>query len=123
MPHYSAKNPLESEIRPRGYQEKDKAIFDVVPALIFYKDQENRYIWVNMTFAEFLGFPKEEIIGKSAFELFPAHADDYWNDDKEVIASGNAKRGMIKQLKNTGGIKWFRVDKAPLRDEGIRLSK
>jgi PAS domain S-box-containing protein len=89
-----------------------------VPASIFYKDKENRFIRVNKACTEFLGKPKEELEGKSCFEIFPRdHAEDFWRDDKAVMASEHAKRNIIEPVEILKGTMWVRTDKIPYRDE------
>lgn len=45
-------------------------ILDNTNDLFFYKDLEFNYIGCNKAFCEFVGKPKEEILGKNDFELF-----------------------------------------------------
>jgi PAS domain S-box-containing protein len=94
-----------------------QTIFDSVPALIFYKDTENRFLRVNKAAEELVGVPWERAKGKSAFELFPEEAEAYWRDDKEVMASGRAKKGIIEQIQTPKGKIWIQADKVPFRDE------
>jgi len=99
-------------------REELQIILDSVPALIFYKDKENRFIRVNRICAERLGRPKEKLEGKSCFEIFPPdQAEDYWGDDKEVMASGHPKRNIIEPVETSEGIRWVQTDKIPYRDE------
>jgi len=99
-------------------REELQIILDSVPALIFYKDKENRFIRVNRICAERLGRPKEKLEGKSCFEIFPPdQAEDYWRDDKEVMASGHPKRNIIEPVETSEGIRWVQTDKIPYRDE------
>jgi PAS domain S-box-containing protein len=95
-----------------------QVILDSVPALILYKDRENRFIRVNRTCAEMLGRPMEEIEGQSCFEIFPTdQAEAFWRDDKEVIASGHAKRNIIEPVETAEGTRWVQTDKIPYRNE------
>ena len=70
-------------------------MLDAAPFSIFYKDKENRFVRVNKTLEEITGLPKEYLIGKTAFELFPYEADAYWQDDLEVINTGQPKLHVI----------------------------
>ena len=92
-------------------------ILDASPTLIFYKDRENRFLRVNRAFAEITGTPKQEIEGKSLFDLYPRQrAEAYWKDDQEVIASGSPKFGIIERLESRAGERWVQTDKIPCRD-------
>ncbi len=92
-------------------------ILDSVPAMIFYKDKENRFIRTNKALAEAMGLPKKELDGKSVFDLYPAKADDYWKDDLEVMLSGNPKRNISETLETPEGVRWVQTDKIPYRDD------
>lgn len=101
----------------RKQREELQIIIDSSPAMIFYKDKENRFIQVNMTFAETTGLPKGEIEGKSCFDIFPHQAKNYWEDDKEVMASGRPKTNIIEMLETKRGTRWVQTDKIPYKDE------
>jgi len=98
-------------------REELQIILDSVPAMIFYKDKENRFVRVNKAFVETIKMPKERIEGNTCFELFPNQAEVYWKTDKEVIASGCPKRKIIEQFETAEGKKWFLKDKIPYRNE------
>jgi PAS domain S-box-containing protein len=91
-------------------------IFNSVPAMIFYKNKENRFIRVNNALALATGKPREKIEGKTAFEIYPDQADDYWKDDREVMSSGKPKRNIIEPFETDEGTGWVRTDKIPYRD-------
>jgi PAS domain S-box-containing protein len=99
-----------------------QTILDASPVMIFQKDCENRFINVNNAVAKFANMPKESIEGKSSFDFFPDRAQKYWQDDKEVIASGVAKKGIIEQIDTPSGRRWLRTDKIPSRDENGRIN-
>ncbi len=94
-----------------------QTIFDSVPASVFYKDKGNRLIRVNKTLADALGLPKEEIEGKSASEISPHEDEKYWEDDKEVMSSGKAKRNIVEPLVTPKGTRWLQTDKIPYKDD------
>ncbi|MCX5702194.1 MAG: diguanylate cyclase [Candidatus Omnitrophica bacterium] len=99
-------------------QEELQTIFDSVPAMIFYKDKQNRMLRVNNAFAKVMGRPKEEIEGKTCSELWSGEqAEKYFSDDKEVIESGLARLDIIERLETTGGVRWVCTQKIPYRDK------
>jgi PAS domain S-box-containing protein len=105
----------ESALRKR--EEELRVIFDSVPAMIFYKDRENRFIRVNQVVAQAIGVPREDIEGKTAFDVLPRHAEDYWCDDKEVMSTGLPKTNITQPLETPQEKRWLRTDKFPYRDE------
>ena len=103
-----ANEELQKEIAERKQAEKAlqrtkkelETIVDSVPALISYKDTNNRYIHINKTYAEAINLPRDHIEGKSAFDIASRRelAEKYWQDDKAVIASGVPKRNIIEPI-------------------------
>jgi diguanylate cyclase (GGDEF)-like protein/PAS domain S-box-containing protein len=102
-------------------QEELQIIMDSSPIMIFYKDLENKFIRVNKTLAGATGLPKEAMEEKTVFEIYPNQAKDYWEDDKEVIASGKPKIGIIEPIDTATGTRWVQTDKIPYRDMDGRI--
>ena len=102
-------------------QEEIQIILDASPIMIFYKDCENRFIRVNKRLAEVTGLPKEAMEGKTVFDIYPNQAKDYWEDDKEVIASGMPKNGIVEPVDTPTGPRWVQSDKIPYRDKDGRI--
>lgn len=96
-----------------------QTIFDSAPIMIFYKDNKNKMLRVNRTYAGIFGRSPEEIVGRTCFELFPEKdAVRYWEDDKRVISSGKPLLGILEEMEAPKGTKrWVRTDKVPYRDE------
>ncbi|MDE2388436.1 MAG: PAS domain S-box protein [Betaproteobacteria bacterium] len=95
-----------------------KTIVDTVPARIFWKDKESRYLGCNPIFAQDAGMPSPQgIIGKVDYELSwtKEQADHYRHDDQQVIGSGNSKLYYEEPLNNaTGETIWIETSKVPL---------
>jgi PAS domain S-box-containing protein len=98
-------------------QEEMEIILDSSPIMIFYKDRENKFIRVNKALAEATGLPKKVMEGKTVFEIYPNQTKNYWEDDKEVIASGKPKIGIIEPIDAATGTRWLQTDKIPYRDK------
>ncbi len=98
--------------------EELRVIIDSSRSMIYYKDKENRFILVNKAFTEIAGLPKEEVEGKTAFEIFPENARKYWDDDLEVISAKQKKIGILESLTTSRGeVVWLSTDKIPYLDE------
>jgi len=96
-----------------------RTIFDSVPAFIFYKDLDGRYIRVNKAMAEATGIPAEQYLGKTAHETSPALAHVYQANDEKVISTGEAQRGLVEPYNSPEGERWVLSDKIPyLNDDG-----
>ena len=101
----------------RQQQKEYRMIFDSVPALIWYKDTENRILRLNESAARYLGMRVKDVEGKSAYDLYPEFAAKYHEDDLEVIRSGQPKLGIIEQLETAGKKRWVHTDKFPYLNE------
>ena len=101
----------------RKYQQEQKVIFDSVPAMIWFKNTDNRILRLNKMAAEVLAISATEVEGKSTYDHYPAESAKYHADDLEVIRSGNPKFGIeeILHLEN-GEHRWVKTDKIPYRD-------
>lgn len=97
-----------------------QTIFDRVPAMIWYKDAENRVLRCNRAAAASLGMTVEQMEGRSTYDLFPDEAKKYHEDDLEVIRAGKPKLGIIEPLDQKGVKRWVQTDKIPHFDEAGR---
>ena len=112
---------MDDIIRTKEENEKinrdQDVILDHVPALVFFKDRDNRFTRVNKAFADFMGVQKKELEGKSAFDFYTKkQAESLWNDDREVIATGIPKKIIVELLwgKNKTGL--LQMEKVPHTD-------
>ncbi|NCC95201.1 MAG: PAS domain S-box protein, partial [Opitutae bacterium] len=99
-----------------------ETLLDAVPAMVFFKDPQNRFLQVNRAYAEAIGLPKEEIIGRAVSDFLAdaRRVEAYWQDDREVIESGRPKRN-ITAPHITDSRRWLRTEKLPVRDRDNRI--
>jgi PAS domain S-box-containing protein len=110
------RNRLEQQLK--NEREDQQIILDSIPAWIFYKDKENRFLRVNKAFCDVMGKSKELLEGVSLFDIFPKEqAEAYWKDDLEVIASKKPKINIIESMTSAKGTLWVQTDKIPFRDK------
>ncbi|MBS2027518.1 MAG: PAS domain-containing protein [Deltaproteobacteria bacterium] len=63
-------------------------IIDHIAHPIFIKDRQFRWVLLNQAFAEMVGYPREEMLGKSDFDFFPeAEARFFRAKDVEMFSS------------------------------------
>ena len=95
-----------------------RVLFDLMPAMILFKDTENGILRVNKRVAENAGKSVEEIEGKPALEIFPQDAARFYADDLEVIRSGAPKLGIVDTVRGREGKEhWIQTDKVPVCDK------
>jgi diguanylate cyclase (GGDEF)-like protein/PAS domain S-box-containing protein len=91
------------------------AIIEGTSDVIFVKDTEGRYVMCNNRFAEFMGRPVEEILGKFDEQLFaPEEARRYRESDARVLAGGPLVYEDSTTV--TGKPQWHLVNKFAYRD-------
>jgi PAS domain S-box-containing protein len=96
---------------------EQRIILDSIPAWVFYKDCENRFVRVNNAFSKVMGIPREQLEGKSLYELYPKEqADAFLRDDLAVIESGKPKVNIVEPMTSGGSTLWALTDKIPYRD-------
>ena len=79
-------------------------ILDLVPIPLFVKDRAGRYIDCNKAFTDFLSFSREEIIGKSVYEIWSKdEADIFFAQDQELFEQGGLQVYETK-ITSSGGI-------------------
>ena len=100
-----------------------RVLFDWMPAIVWFKDTENRILRANKRAAEIVGKPVEEIEGKPSLEIFPQEAAKYYSDDLEVIHSGAPKLGIVETLRDRDGKEqWGQTDKVPVCDQDGKVT-
>lgn len=73
----------------RDSEARAQTILNNASAIVYVKDLEGRYVFVNRLFELRVARPKEEILGRRAGDLLPADtAERLERHDREVLASG-----------------------------------
>ncbi len=72
-------------------EEKFRVIIETAPFPIFAKDTNLIYIACNEAFENFIGKPKEKIIGYSLYEVAPENANIYRSADEELLRNGGVQ--------------------------------
>jgi PAS domain S-box-containing protein len=107
----------QAEEKSQRQQSELRALFDLIPAMVWFKDAENGILRVNQRVAQAIGKSVEEIEGKPSLEIYPQQAAKFYADDLEVIASGVPKLGIVETLRGVQGEDlWVQTDKVPYRD-------
>lgn len=95
-----------------------RVLFDLMPAMIWFKDTQNRILRINQRAAEAAGKTVLEIEGRPSLDIYPHNEAKSFADDLEVIQSGFPKLGIIETLPGPNGeTLWVQTDKVPYRDQ------
>ncbi len=94
-----------------------KTLIDTIPTPVFYKDRDGKYLGFNRAFEMFFGETKEQLIGKSVFDINPPElAEIYHAHDEELYNNGGVQR-YESQWKNAHGeLRDFIFNKALFTD-------
>jgi two-component system cell cycle sensor histidine kinase/response regulator CckA len=111
-----------AEAKSQQRHQELQFILDTVPALVFYKDREGRFLRVNRELARIMGVPAEDFVGKTDFEMGSPEGDRYRKDDLAVMSSGQPIRHLEERLFTKDGVRWLLTDKLPHRDESGRIT-
>lgn len=78
-------------IKTSKYYQSEEFLLNVINSIsdpIFVKDENHRWVLLNNSFCIFVGHKKEEMLGKSDYDIFPKEqADIFWQKDDEVLKS------------------------------------
>lgn len=120
-------NTLENR-QERSFREIEKAyallnnIIDESPDLVFYKDINGNMMGCNNAFCEIMGMTKEEIIGRSDYELFSREMAEFFIRRDEVIFRTNRSyKNEEWMVYPDGRRRRFEVYKAPFHDAEGKL--
>lgn len=97
-----------------------EAIFDRTPDTVFFvKDPQGRYLSVNQTLLERVGFRyPHELIGKTPIEVFPASLGaGFAEQDQQVLSGAPLFDQLELHLYASGGAGWCITHKFPLQHE------
>ncbi len=93
-----------------------ETILETTPNPYVLKNVDFVYVYINKAFADFLGKDKEEVIGKTDRDLFPAdEAEKYIAGDKAVM-NGCQQQKEEWQVEGSNGLIWLQVLKTPVLD-------
>lgn len=69
-----------------------ETLINAIPAPVFYKDENGVYVGCNKQFEAYLGSPREQIVGKSVYDVAPKDlADIYHKADMDLLHEGGTQ--------------------------------
>ncbi|WP_407065277.1 EAL domain-containing protein [Ensifer sp. LCM 4579] len=115
----SARNGATSDQsgRSRG-DDLFESLLEALPVPVFYKNRQGRHMGCNRAFEEFFGDTREEIVGKSIFDLLPADvATQHFAKDEALFNEGGTQQYETKVSISCGGQRDVVINKAVFTDE------
>lgn len=92
-------------------------LLDTIPDMVWTKDINNRFTFVNKAMRDTLQKETDEIIGKSMFDIAEEVDDSVLNSDE--IAKNMQTCHFIESFKVNGNEVWLDVTKAPIVQSGV----
>jgi len=111
----------DAERNLRDQQRLTRTILDVTPDRVSLVDATMRYQGCNKSFAESVGVPLNEVVGKTDFDLFyEAEAEERHLAGRDILTSGRRLDTQI-QVRGEKGDRWFHVVSIPVHAEDGRI--
>lgn len=89
-----------------------KTLVDITPVPLFYKDRNGSYLGCNKAFEAFIGKNKEEIIGKTVYEVsIENNADEYTDRDNELFNNPGKQTYEAEYINGDNELKYVIFDK------------
>jgi PAS domain S-box-containing protein len=108
-----------SELDLRRSVRRLQDIVDNSAALVYVKDTDGRYLLVNQHFEREFGLSRQQVLGRTDFELFPEDAaTGYTSNDRRVRETGRAIE--VEELAHGEEGRYLSI-KFPMTDESGRL--
>lgn len=109
--------------RMKEAYEKEKYLLDALlnhmPDPIYFKDLQSRFIRNSQSHAVHVGLKSaEELVGKSDFDFFGAHAQKAYDEEQEIIRTKKPSINTIeKEDLKDGSVRYASSTKLPLLDQ------
>ena len=93
-------------------------IFENIPAMIFIKDANDlRYMSINRTGEQLLGYRKEELVGKNDYDIFTKEQADFFVlKDKSVFENNELLIVEEEEVNTKSGVKTLYTKKIAVKD-------
>lgn len=93
-----------------------RTLLDHLPYMVWLKNADGVFLAVNEVFARAAGRTREQVLGRTDFDLWPEElARRYVLDDQSVIATGR-KVAVEEPIADASGTRWIETFKAPVFD-------
>lgn len=117
---YDKKSFLPGNIDDPEFYQK---VFDALPIPIFYRDLNGVYQMCNKAHEEFSGRPREQIIGRSVYEIHTKNmAEIYYHKDKELLANPDVQIYETQVRQRDGSRMDVVINKAVIRNNDGEIS-
>jgi diguanylate cyclase (GGDEF)-like protein/PAS domain S-box-containing protein len=94
-----------------------EVLSDAIPSPVFFKNSRNEYLGCNAAFEAFTGLRRDQIVAKTAFDLWPRHVAQVVHEaDLELMATGTTHSREVPMPHADGTMRNVIYQKAAYRD-------
>ena len=87
-------------------------VISLLPNAVHIKNSAHVWVELNQAFAELMGYSREELIGKTSFDVMPDHsAEVSWAQDDEVLRNRGSNRNVKIITNHKGESRWVEAQK------------
>ncbi len=94
------------------------AVMEQTPELIYFKDAQHRVIRASQAYADIYRLAPADLIGKTAFDLWPQEAEEILADERHVLEGNTITHKVRKVTGPKGEPRWYSLTKVPMYEEG-----
>ena len=113
---------LQMENNLLAQEQRERAILDNTPAVIFVKGIDGRYQFVNRRFADVFSKAPEDCTGKAATEIFPAEIAETFEASDQQVLDSRAAITFQSIIRHDDGDHTYLAVKCPLFDPEGEIS-
>ncbi len=115
---FAAKEMAEkTEEKQREQWELLRTVMETIPNPIYYKDKHGVYVGCNLAFESILGKSRDEIIGKTVFDIVSERfAEQYASSDAELLKNMGTQSYIGNVMCQNGELREVTFDKAVITD-------
>lgn len=82
----AGETPCDSEAdKPAWNQEFLQQIIDTLGDPLFVKDEQHCWVLLNDAYCQFMGYPREQLLGKSDYDFFPEEEADVFREKDDLV--------------------------------------
>ena len=94
------------------------AFMNYASAMVFMKDQEGRFVYVNETLEQTFNIEKGKLIGKTDASFVPAEVAQQVGENDRLVLSTNQQQSLIEVVPTPDGVdRYWQVNKFPFTDD------
>ncbi len=115
----AAEHTAEAQLHAIAQQQQ--ILLGTTPQMTWFKDVDGRYVFCSASFLDFLKLRHDQVIGRTAAEIFPAdYAVDLEANDRKAQQTGAAIT-IAGYVRNGQSLCWIETQKTPVYDAQGRL--